>query len=155
MAKAIPDGYHTVTPYLNVAGAAQAIEFYKQAFGAQEVMRMPGPDGTIMHAEIRIGNSHIMLSDENPAWGTKSPSTLCGTTGGMMVYVEDCDAVFDKAVKAGSTVLMPVMDQFYGDRCGSILDPFGHKWSIATHKKDMTLAEMNEAFEAWMKSQAQ
>jgi PhnB protein len=153
MAKPIPDGYSTVTPYLNVTGAAKAIEFYKQAFGAQEVMRIPGPDGSIMHAEIRIGNSHIMMSDENPAWGTKSPTTLGGTTGGMMIYVPDCDAVFDRAVKAGATVLMPCSDQFYGDRCGSILDPFGHKWSIATHQKDMTPAEMNAAFEEWMKAQ--
>lgn len=152
MAKPIPDGYGTVTPYLNITGAAKAIEYYAKAFGAQEVMRMPGPDGSIMHAEIRIGNSHIMLSDENTAWGTKSPTTLGGTTGGFMLYVDDCDAVFDRAVAAGATVLMPCSDQFYGDRCGSILDPFGHKWSIATHQKDMTPAEMNAAFEEWMKS---
>jgi PhnB protein len=155
MAKPVPEGFHTVTPYLNVTGAAKAIEFYALAFGAQEVMRMPGPDGSIMHAEIKIGNSHIMMSDENPAWGTKSPTTLGGTTGGYMIYVEDCDAVFDKAVAAGATVMMPCTDQFYGDRCGTVLDPFGHKWSIATHKKDMTPAEMGQAFEDWMKGQAQ
>jgi PhnB protein len=140
--KPIPDGYHTITPYLIIRGAAQAMEFYAKAFGAKEQFKMPAPDGKIGHAEMRIGNSVIMLADENPAMGHKSPATLGGSPIGMMIYVEDCDAVFNQAVKAGAQVERPLTTQFYGDRNGGVKDPFGFSWYIATHVEDVSPEEM-------------
>jgi PhnB protein len=140
----IPEGYHTVTPYLAVEDAAQAIEFYKRAFGANERGRMPGPDGKIAHAELQIGDSVLMLSDPFPQATTKSPKELGGTTGSVFLYVEDVDAVFQQAVDAGATVTMAVEDMFWGDRFGSITDPFGHAWSIATHVEDVPPEQMAE-----------
>jgi uncharacterized glyoxalase superfamily protein PhnB len=132
--KAIPDGYHTVTPYLAIRGAAEAIEFYQRAFGATETCRMPGPDGRLMHAEIRIGDSNVMLGDECPEMGALSPLSRGGATGGLCLYVPDVDASFGRAVGAGATVKMPPMDMFWGDRYCKVVDPFGHEWSLATHK---------------------
>jgi PhnB protein len=142
--KPIPEGYHTLTPYLAVDNAAQAIEFYKRAFGANERARMPGPDGKVAHAELEIGDSVLMLSDPFPHSTTKSPKELGGTTGSVFLYVEDVDAVFQQAVDAGATVTMAVEDMFWGDRFGSVTDPFGHAWSIATHKEDVPPEEMAE-----------
>jgi PhnB protein len=142
--KYIPDGYHTATPYLIVTGAARALEFYKKAFGAAEVVRMDGPDGKVMHAEIKIGDSHIMLADEFPEMDARSPQTIGGTPVSLMLYLEDADAVTARAVSAGAKLLRPVEDQFYGDRCGTIADPFGHKWTIATHKEDLSPEEMQK-----------
>lgn len=142
--KAIPDGYHTLTPYVTVRDAARAIEFYKQAFGAVEKGVMNGPDGKIMHAELVIGDSIFMLADEFPQYGSLSPQSTGGSGMGLHIYAEDVDSAFDRAVKAGATVEMPVSDMFWGDRYGKLADPFGHKWSIATHKKDMSLDEMME-----------
>jgi uncharacterized glyoxalase superfamily protein PhnB len=137
--KPIPDGYHTVTPHLVLRDAAKAIDFYKKAFGAEELFRMPGPDGKIMHAEIKIGDSIVYLCDELPRMkGWVSPAQLKGTTVCLHIYTEDVDAAFDKAVAAGATVTMPIMDAFWGDRYGKLSDPFGHEWSIATHKHDYT-----------------
>jgi uncharacterized glyoxalase superfamily protein PhnB len=156
MTKPIPDEYHSVTTTLTVRGATNAIEFYKRVFGAQELMRFPGPDGkTIMHAEIKIGDSRIMLTDEFPQMKCLSPQSVGGATSGIFLYVENSDDVFKKAVAAGAKVLMPIMDAFWGDRCGSIEDPFGHKWTISTHKKDMTHEEMKKAGEEFMKSMKQ
>jgi PhnB protein len=152
--KHIPDGYHTATPYLIVKGAASALEFYKKALGATEIMRFPGPDGLIGHAEIRIGNSVLMLADENPAMGARSPKTLGGSPISIMIYVEDSDATFNKAVAAGAKVVRPLMDQFYGDRSGIVEDPFGHTWSISTHKEDVPPEEMKKRAEAVMKQKA-
>lgn len=153
MAKPIPDGYHSVTPTLTVRGAASAIEFYKKALGAQEIMRFPSPDGkTIMHAEIKIGNSRIMLNDEFPNMKCLSPQSVGGASGGIFLYVENADDVFNKAVSAGAKITMPIMDAFWGDRCGVIEDPFGHKWTISTHKKDMSPEEMRQAGIEAMKS---
>jgi PhnB protein len=149
---AIPTGYNSITPYITVVGVPKAIEFYKAAFGAVEGVRLDMPDGTVAHAEVKIGNSYLMLGEENPAWGNKSPHTLGGTPAGCMLYVEDCDAVFARAVELGATVLMPVADQFYGDRCGSIHCPFGHKWTIATHIEDLTPEQMDERMAEWVKS---
>ena len=141
-AKAIPDGYHTATPYLIVRDAAKAIEFYKQAFGATEIMRINGPGGTVGHAEIRIGDSPIMMADEFPEMNARSPETLGGSPITLMLYVEDVDSFYNRAVSAGATVDRPIVDQFYGDRSGSVRDPFGHIWHIATHKEDMPIEEM-------------
>jgi PhnB protein len=153
-AKPIPDGYHTVTPYLIVNGAAQALEFYKKAYGATEMMRFPGPGGKIMHAEIKIGDSPIMLADEAPEMGARSPKTIGGTPVSLLLYVEDVDAWASKAVAAGAKVQRPVQDQFYGDRTGTFEDPFGHVWSIATHKEDVSLEEMQKrAASAFQKKQ--
>jgi PhnB protein len=149
--KPIPDGYHSVTPYLIVRGGAQALEFYKKALGAKEVMRMPGPDGKVGHAEIRIGDSHIMLADEHPERGVVGPQALGGSPVGLCVYVENVDAVFDRAVSAGAKVVHPVKDQFYGDRSGTVDDPFGHRWTIATHKEDVSPEEMQRRMQAFMK----
>jgi PhnB protein len=147
--KPIPDGYHTLTPYLVVRDAVRAIEFYKQAFGAQERGVMKGPDGKVMHAELTIGDSIIMLSDEMPEYGTHSP--LSGGAGmGLHIYVDGVDAAFDRAVKAGAQVEMPVADQFWGDRYGKLKDPFGHKWSIATHTKDLSRDEMKKGMDEAM-----
>jgi PhnB protein len=143
-AKPIPDGYHTVTPYLICRGAAKALEFYKEAFGADELFRMPRPDGRVMHAEIRIGDSPIMLADEVAEMQALSPASLGGSPVGILLYVEDVDARFDRAIRAGGTVVRPVQDQFYGDRSGTLLDPFGHKWTIATHKEDLSLEEVRK-----------
>jgi PhnB protein len=143
MAKPIPDGYHTVTPYLIVKGAGEAIEFYKKAFGAEELFRMPGPDGRgVMHAEIRIGDSVIMLADEFPDRGYLSPLARGGATSSLLLYVEDVDASFARAIAAGATEKMPVSDMFWGDRYGQVSDPFGHDWSIATHKEDVAPEDM-------------
>jgi len=138
----IPEGYHTATPYLIIKGAARAIEFYKQAFGATELMRFPGPGGAIGHAEIRIGDSPIMLADEAPQMGYRSPQSIGGTPVSLILYVPDVDKVVDRAVKAGAKLERPVSDQFYGDRNGTIHDPFGHVWTIATHKEDVSPEEM-------------
>jgi len=148
--KPIPEGYHTLTPFLTVRDAARAIEFYKQAFGATERGVAKGPDGKVMHAEIKIGDSIIMMSDEFPEFGSLSPESVGNTSMGLHIYVEDVDASFDRAVKAGAKVEMPVMDQFWGDRYGRLKDPFGHKWSIATHKKDMSADEMKRAMDEAM-----
>ena len=140
--KPIPDGYHTATPYLIVDGAARAIAFYKQAFGAVELMRFGGPDGRIAHAEIRIGDSPIMLADEMPEMGYRSPQAYGGTPVGLMLYVRDVDAVFAQAIAAGGREVRAVQDQFYGDRSGNLVDPFGHMWTISTHKEDVSPDEM-------------
>lgn len=145
--KPIPDGYHSLTPFLTVRDAARAIEFYKQAFGAKERGVMKGPDGKIMHAELMIGDSIIMLSDEFPEFGAVSPETIGGSGLGLHIYVDGVDAAFDRAVKAGAQVEMPVMDQFWGDRYGKLKDPFGHKWSIATHMKDLSADEMKKSMD--------
>ncbi len=141
--KPIPEGYTAVTPYITVKGAAEAIAFYKQAFGAEEVMRLESPDGKMAHAEINIGGAMIMLHDEQPQWQALSPQTLGGTGSAIMLYVADVDAVVDRAVKAGATLTMAVADQFYGDRSGNITDPFGHKWTIATHIEDVSPEEID------------
>jgi PhnB protein len=140
--KPIPDGYHSVTPYLICRGAAEAIEFYKQAFGARELMRLGGPGGKIGHAEICVGDSPIMLADEHPEMGAKSPQSYGGTPVSILIYVEDVDTVFQRAVAAGATVERPVEDKFYGDRMGGVIDPFGHKWYIGTHKEDLSPEEI-------------
>jgi PhnB protein len=151
--KSIPDGYHTVTPYLIVKGAAQALEFYKRGLGATEVMRMPGPDGNVMHAEIKIGDSMIMLADEFPEMGAKSPQTIGGSPVGICLYVNDVDALFKQAIAAGAKEERPVKDQFYGDRSGTLRDPFGHQWTIATHKEDLTPEEIGKRAQEWMQKQ--
>jgi PhnB protein len=148
--KAIPDGYHSVTPYLIVNGAAKAIDFYKRAFGAVELMRMPGPDGKIGHAEIRIGDSAIMLADEHPQMGYRSPQSLGGTAVSLMVYVERVDDVFGRAVAGGAKELQAIKDQFYGDRSGTLQDPFGHTWTVATHVEDVPPEEMRRRAEKFM-----
>jgi PhnB protein len=147
--KPIPDGYHSVTPYLIIKGAAKALDFYKDAFDAVELFRMPAPEGKIGHAEIKIGNSPIMLADEYPEMGYVGPETLGGSPVGIMVYVEDADATFNKAVARGATVKQAMKNQFYGDRSGTLTDPFGHVWTIATHVEDVPPDEM----ERRMKSQ--
>lgn len=146
--KAIPDGYYSLTPYLVCRGAANAIEFYVKAFGAQEMVRMPGPHGSIMHAEVKIGNSMLMLSDESKERGQLSPESIGGTACSIMFYADDVDAVFKRAVAAGAKVEMPPADMFWGDRMGNIVDPFGHKWAIATHKEDVSPAEMEKRMAA-------
>ena len=153
LVKAIPDGYHTATPYLIIKGAASAIEFYKKAFGATELMRMAQPDGQIGHAEIKIGNSPIMLADENPAMGYRGPHALGGTPVGILLYVDDVDKMAAQAIAAGAKVERPVTDQFYGDRSGTFTDPFGHTWTIATHKEDLSPEELSKRSEAFMKQQ--
>ena len=143
-AKPIPDGYHTVTPYLICRGAAKALEFYKEAFGAEELFRMPRPDGRVMHAEIRIGDSPIMLADEVAEMQALSPASLGGSPVGILLYVEDVDARFDRAIRAGGTVVRPVQDQFYGDRLGALKDPYGHVWFVSTHKEDLAEEQIAE-----------
>lgn len=140
--KPIPDGYPRITPYLSVAGASDAIDFYCQVLGATERARMPGPDGKIGHAELQLGDSLIMLSDEMPAFGNLSPTSIGGTPVTISVYVEDVDAVMAKAADAGAKVVQPASDQFYGDRSGMFEDPFGHRWNIATHIEDVPSDEM-------------
>jgi PhnB protein len=148
--QAIPKGYHTITPYMTVRDAARAIEFYKQAFGAKERGVMKGPDGKVMHAELVIGDSIIMLADEFPEFGSLSPQSTGGSGTGLHIYIEDVDSAFDRAVKAGATVEMPVADMFWGDRYGKLGDPFGHKWSIATHKADLSVEEMKKGMDETM-----
>jgi PhnB protein len=144
----IPPGYHTVTPYLIVKGAAAAIEFYKVAFGATERFRMEGPGGTVGHAEVQIGDSVVMLADEHPAFGALGPQTIGGTPVGLAVYVPNVDAVFAAAVAAGAAVKRPLQDQFYGDRSGTFTDPFGHQWTVATHIEDVPPEEMKRRHDA-------
>ncbi len=152
MTKPIPDGYHSVTLALTIKGVADAIEFYKKAFGAQETNRFLGPDGkSIMHAEIKIGDSRIMLSDEMPQMGVLSPKSRGGSSGAIYLYVQNSDEVFNKAVSAGAKPKMPMMDGFWGDRVGSLEDPFGHVWTIATRKKDMSMEEIRKAGGEFMK----
>ena len=146
--KPIPDGYHSMTPYLIIDGAAKAIEFYTKVFGAQEIMRLPGPDGKLGHAEIRIGDSVLMMADESPQMGNRSPKSIGGSPVSIMLYVEQSDRVFDRAVAAGATVDRPVEDQFYGDRSGTVIDPFGYKWTISTHVEDVSPEEMNKRISA-------
>jgi PhnB protein len=141
--KPIPEGYHTVTPYLIIRGAAKAMEFYKQAFGAKEMFRMEGPGGTIGHAEMQIGDSHIMLADEPPNAENRSPEALGGSPVLLHLYVPDVDAFFAQAIAAGAKVTRPVADQFYGDRSGGFDDPFGHTWYVATHVEDVSKEEID------------
>jgi len=147
--KPVPVGYHTVTPHLVVRDGNKAIDFYKAAFGAKELMRMPGPGGAIMHAELKVGDSRIMLADEWPQ-GPKSASSLGGSPVVVSLYVTNADAVYERAVKAGAKVLMPLGDAFWGDRYGQVQDPFGHIWSVATHKEDVTPKEMARRAAAFM-----
>ena len=148
MARTIPEGYHSVTPYLIIKGATEAIDFYKKAFGATELFRMPAPEGKIGHAEIKIGNSPIMLADEFPEMGYKSPRSLGGSPVSLMIYVDDVDTVFKQAIAAGGKEQRPVKDQFYGDRSGTLEDPFGHGWHVATHKEDVSPEEMERRMKA-------
>jgi PhnB protein len=147
-ANPIPEGYHTATPYLIVDGAADAIEFYKQAFGGTEIMRMQKPDGKIAHAEIKIGDSPIMLADEAPDMGYRGPQALGGSPVSIHLYVEDADALFDQAITAGAEAVNPVQDQFYGDRLGTLADPFGHIWHLATAKEALEPEEMQRRFKS-------
>ena len=148
-AKPIPDGFHTLTPYLAVKGAARAIDFYKSAFGAKERFRMPAPDGKcIGHAEILIGDSIVMLADEMETFGNRSPESLKGTPVGFMLYVPDADAAFKRAVEAGATVTRPLADQFYGDRSGTVSDPFGYQWTLSTHTEDVPAEELKKRMAA-------
>jgi PhnB protein len=142
MVQPIPVGYHSVTPYLMVRDAASALAFYRNAFGAQEVMRFDDPNGRIAHAEVKIGDSHVMLADEVPDQGMVGPQTLGGAGVSLMLYVDDVDATFAQAIAAGATVRRPVADQFYGDRVGTLADPFGHVWSIGTHREDVSVEDM-------------
>ena len=146
--KAVPDGDYSLTPYLVCKGAARAIEFYVTAFGAEEVVRMPGPNGSVMHAEVRIGNSMLMLSDENKERGSLSPESIGGTPCSIMFYADAGDAVFKRAVAAGAKAEMPPADMFWGDRMGNLVDPFGHKWAVATHKEDVSPEEMEKRMAA-------
>ena len=153
-AKAIPDGYHTMTPMLTIRNSAKAVEFYKKALNAQELYRMDGPDGTLMHAEMKIGNSIFMLGEENLEMGNRSPQTLNGTATALYLYVQDPDAAFNQAVSAGAQVGMPVADMFWGDRVGQVTDPFGHRWWFATHKEDVTPEQMTQRAKEMFASKA-
>lgn len=146
----IPSGYHSVTPYLIVNDAARAIGFYQRAFGATELFRLDSPDGKIGHAEIKIGNSPIMLADEMPDGGYRGPQSIGGTPVSLMIYVEDVDRMFAQAIAAGAKEQRPVQDQFYGDRCGTLIDPFGHVWTIATHIEDVSPEQIDERFKKMM-----
>jgi PhnB protein len=150
----VPEGYHTVTPYLAVENAAEAIDFYQRAFGAKERVRMSGPGDSIMHAELEIGDSLVMLSDPFPQASTTPPKELGGTSVSIMAYVEDIDAVYKQAVEAGATSLMEPDDMFWGDRFGSVQDPFGHSWTIATHVEDVEPEEMQRRSEEFMAQMA-
>jgi PhnB protein len=152
--KPVPDGYHTVTPYLIIRDAAQALEFYKSALGATELMRFAGPDGKVMHAEIKIGDSPIMIGEECPEMGYRGPQALGGSPAGICLYVPDVDAQFARAVAAGAKVQRPVVNQFYGDRSGTFVDPFGHVWTIATHVEDVSVEEMHRRCAEYMKQKA-
>ena len=150
--KAIPDGYHSVTPYLIIDGASRALDYYKRVFGATERMRMPGPEGKIGHAEISIGDSMIMLADEHPEMGARAPRTVGGSAVSIMLYVNDVDATVKTAVAEGAKLLQPVEDTFYGDRMGTIEDPFGHPWHVGTHREDVPLDELKRRAAAMAKS---
>jgi PhnB protein len=152
MVKAIPEGYHTVTPYLIFSGAGDAIEFYKKALGASEVLRLDGPGGKIHHAELQIGDSRVMLADEHPDVQAYSPKTIGGSPVTMHLYVEDVDAAVARAVATGAKLIRPVADQFYGARTGGIEDPFGYRWFIATHKEDLTMDEIRRRAAAQQRS---
>jgi PhnB protein len=152
--KPIPDDYHTVTPYLCLRDCRKAMEFYKTAPGAEVLFTMDGPGGAVMHGEMKIGDSPIMFSEECPEWGQKSPLSLGGTPCSLHVYVADVDAAFQRAVAAGCTVKMPPADMFWGDRFAKLEDPFGHQWSLATHKEDVSPAEMQARGKAWMEQMA-
>jgi PhnB protein len=143
-----PQGYHSVTPYMTVRDAKAALAFYAEAFGAEKTMQLDMPDGTIAHAEMRIGDSIVMLSEENEAWGTKGPLTLGGSPMFLMLYVADVDAAFARAIAAGASEVRPVADQFYGDRSGTLKDPFGHQWTLATHVEDVSAEEAQRRMEA-------
>jgi uncharacterized glyoxalase superfamily protein PhnB len=149
----IPEGFHTVTPHLVCANAAEAIEFYKKAFGAVEVGRMPSPDGKIMHASLRIGDSPLMLADEFPGYGSLGPLALKGTPVVIHLYVQDVDAVYAQAVAAGAQAAMPPAEMFWGDRYGQLVDPFGHRWSLATHTRDLTPEQMQQEMQKMMAQQ--
>jgi len=151
----VPDGYHTVTPYLVLRDAKGAMEFYRRAFGAETKTSMPAPDGRIMHAEMKIGNSMVFMADEFPEWSpeTKSPQTVGCVTGSTFLYVPDVDTVFKRAVDAGAKVVMPVTDMFWGDRFGKVTDPYGHHWGIATHTEDVAPEEMKKRQAEWQKQQ--
>ena len=144
----IPAGYHTVTPYLGVRDAVAAVDFYRRAFGAELVLKLTMPDGKYAHAEIKIGDSHIMMAEENPEWGNKSPATLGGSPVSFMVYMPDVDAAFARALAAGCTQVRPIEDQFYGDRTGTLKDPYGFQWSLGTHIEDVSEAECQKRMEA-------
>jgi PhnB protein len=146
--KPIPEGYHTATPYLIIEGAVDAIEFYKKAFGATELFRFPAPDGKVGHAEIKIGDSPIMLADAYPEMGYKGPKSIGGSAVSLMIYIEDVDTVFNRAVEAGATVKEAVSNKFYGDRTGTLIDPFGHVWHVATHMEDVPMEEMEKRAKA-------
>jgi PhnB protein len=152
--KPIPDGYHTVTPYLIVNGAAKALAFYQQAFGAKELFRMEQPGGKIGHAEFKIGDSPIMLADEFPEMGARSPQSLGGTPVSILLYVENVDQMTEQAVAAGAKILRPLKNQFYGDRSATLADPFGHTWHVATHVEDVSPEEMSKRAEAAAKEKA-
>jgi PhnB protein len=154
MVKPIPDGYHSVTPYLIIDGAADAIEFYKKAFGATEKLRMPMGD-RLGHAELLIGDSHVMLADEFPDMGNMGPKTRGGTTASFLIYVDDVDSAFKKAIDAGGTQRRAVEDQFYGDRAGTLEDPFGHQWTLATHVEDVPESELEARMNEWTAKQKQ
>lgn len=155
MVKPIPEGYNTVSAYLVVPNAVEALAFYEKAFGAVPGARMEGPGGSTVHAEMRIGDSHVMLTDENPAWELKSPATLGGSAASLHLYVEDADAAFERAEKAGCTVVAPLMDAFWGDRYGKLQDPYGHQWGVATHKEDLSEAEIEKRGREFMEQMQQ
>jgi PhnB protein len=147
--KAVPDGFHTLTPHLVVKGASEAIEFYKKAFGAEEIKRVPGPDGkSLVHAELKIGDSRLLLVDEFPEMDCRGPQSVGGSPVSIHMFVDDADAAFDRALSAGAEVRMPLADQFWGDRYGVLTDPFGHVWSIATHKEDLTAEQISKRAQA-------
>jgi PhnB protein len=150
--KPVPEGYHAITPYLSVNGATEAIGFYKRAFGATEIMRMPGPGGRIGHAELKFGDSRVMLADEFPDMGFRSPHAFGGSPVHIHFYIDGVDAVVEKAVAAGAKVVRPVADQFYGDRTGTVSDPWGHVWHVATHMEDLSEDEMKKRAAAAMQN---
>jgi PhnB protein len=152
--KSIPDGYHSVIPYLIVKGGADAIGFYKRAFGATEQMRMATPDGRIAHAEIKLGDSVVMLADEHPEMGHRSPVSLGGAGVNLLVYVDQVDEVFKRAIASGAKELQPIKNQFYGDRSGALEDPFGHRWTLATHVEDVAPDELRRRAEKFMQANA-
>ncbi len=144
MVSPIPQGFHSITPSLTVKGAAEALDFYQKAFNAVVNNRYEGPDGLIVHCQFTVGNSPVFMSEEAPEWGALSPKTIGGCPSLLMIYTENCDALFQQAIEAGAEELQPVMDQFWGDRSGLLIDPFGYRWTIATHKEELSEAEMNE-----------
>jgi PhnB protein len=145
-----PPGYHSVTPYLALRDAGAAIDFYSRAFGAELVLKLDLPDGTIAHAEVRIGDAILMLAEENEQWGSRSPQSLGGSPVSMMIYVPDVDAAFDRALAAGATQVRPVADQFYGDRSGTLADPYGYQWTLATHVEDVSTEEAQRRMAAML-----